>query len=296
MSSRLLLVDGHAYAYRAFYAIRSLNGPDGAPTNALFGFIKMLLKLELILKPTHRIVIWDGGLAAERLAAWPDYKAQRPPTPDALVAQLPQLATWLTAIGWASHEQDGAEADDWIGTYTRRAESIGWQVVIASSDKDFQQLVTDRVGLFNPGDKSEKVWAAADVEAKTGVLPNQIVDWLALVGDAVDNIPGIPGVGPKTATDLLKRFGSIDALLAGVATIKHEKLRLDVETHADVLRRNQLMVRLKCDLIGGPALTSLVPQPPQKSALKEMYRRWGFRSLLNELGEEGPPAQGNLFS
>ena len=296
MSSRLLLVDGHAYAYRAFYAIRSLNGPDGAPTNALYGFVKMLTKLELILKPTHRLVVWDGGLAAERLALLPDYKAQRPPTPDALVTQLPQLATWLTAAGWATHEQNGVEADDWIGTYTRRADAAGWQVVIASSDKDFQQLVSERVGLFNPSDKTEKVWGIADVEAKIGVLPSQVVDWLALVGDAVDNIPGVPGVGAKTATDLLKRFGSIDGLLAGVANIKHERLRIEVQKNAELLRRNQQMVGLKCDLVGGPDLPSLVPQSPQKASLREMYGRWGFRSLLSELGEEGQPSQANLFS
>ncbi len=295
MSSRLLLVDGHAYAYRAFYAIRSLNSPEGAPTNAIFGFVKMLTKLELLLQPTHRLVVWDAGLAAERLAALPDYKAQRPPTPEALASQLPQLADWLIAAGWASHEQEGFEADDWIGTYARRAEAAGWHVVIASSDKDFQQLVTDRVGLFNPSDKSEKVWAASDVEAKIGVTPSQVVDWLALVGDAVDNIPGVPGVGPKTATDLLKRFGSIDALLAGVGTIKHERLRQELEKHGDVLRRNQLMVRLFCDLEGGPDLPTLEPRTPQKNVLREMYRRWGFRSLLNELGEVDSPTQTDLF-
>lgn len=295
MSSKLLLVDGHAYAYRAFHAIRSLSGPDGAPTNAIFGFVKMMLKLDLVLSPTHRLVIWDGGLAAERLAILPEYKAQRPSTPEALTAQLPQLVEWLGAVGWSSFQEEGAEADDWIGTYAKRAEAANWQVVIASSDKDFQQLVTDRVGLFNPNDKSEKVWGAVDVEAKIGVSPAQVVDWLSLVGDAVDNIPGVPGVGPKTATDLLKRFGTIDALLTGAGTIKHEKLRNDVQTHAEVLRRNQRMVRLRCDLPDGPELAALVPRPPGKPQLREMYRRWGFRSLLSELGEEGEAQQGNLF-
>jgi len=295
MSATLLLVDGHAYAYRAFHAIRSLNGPDGAPTNALFGFIKMLLKLDLILSPTHRLVVWDAGLAAERMAILPEYKAQRAPTPEALSAQLPQLVDWLAAVGWGSHQESGTEADDWIGTYARRAEAAGWQVVIASADKDFQQLVNSKVGLFNPNDKTDKVWGAADVEAKVGVQPEQVVDWLALVGDSMDNIPGVPGVGPKTATDSLKRYGSIDGLIAGVATIKHERLRLAVQEHTAVLRRNQQMVRLRCDLTGGPALTDLTPGTPNKPVLREMYRRWGFRSLLSELGDVGVPEQGNLF-
>ena len=295
MSSKLMLVDGHAYAYRAFHAIRSLNGPDGAPTNAIFGFVKMLLKLDLVLSPTHRLVIWDAGLAAERMAILPEYKAQRPPTPEALAVQFPQLIEWLQAAGWSSWQEEGTEADDWIGTYAVRAKAAGWQVVIASSDKDFQQLVDDQVGLFNPNDKSEKIWGAGDVEAKIGVGPTKVVDWLALMGDAVDNIPGVPGVGPKTATDLLKRFGSIDGLLANVAGIKHEKLRNDVVAHAEVLRRNQAMVRLKCDLAGGPDLHALVPRPLDRPVLREHYRRWGFRSLLSELGEPGQAEQGNLF-
>jgi len=295
MPSKLLLVDGHAYAYRAFHAIRSLNSPEGAPTNAIFGFVKMLLKLDLQLSPTHRLVIWDGGLAEERLAILPEYKAQRPPTPEALAVQFPQLIEWLGAAGWSSLQEEGAEADDWIGTYAKRAEAAGWHTVIASSDKDFQQLVNERVGLFNPNDKSDKIWGAVDVEAKIGVGPALVVDWLALVGDTVDNIPGVPGVGPKTATDLLKRYGSIEGLLAGVATIKHEKLRRDVEAHADRLRRNQLMVRLRCDLSAGPELETLAPRAGNKPQLREMYRRWGFRSLLSELGDDGQEIQGQLL-
>lgn len=295
MPSKLLLVDGHAYAYRAFHAIRSLNSPEGAPTNAIFGFVKMLLKLDLQLSPTHRLVIWDGGLAEERLAILPEYKAQRPPTPDALAVQFPQLIEWLGAAGWSSLQVEGTEADDWIGTYAKRAEAAGWHTVIASSDKDFQQLVNERVGLFNPNDKSDKIWGAVDVEAKIGVGPALVVDWLALVGDAVDNIPGVPGVGPKTATDLLKRYGSIDGLLAGVATIKHEKLRRDVEAHADRLRRNQLMVRLRCDLPAGPELETLATRARNKPQLREMYRRWGFRSLLSELGDDDQEIQGQLL-
>ena len=309
MSNRLLLVDGHAYAYRAFHAIRSLNAPDGSPTNAIFGFIKMLQKMQVTLKPSHLLVVWDGGLAAERMVDLPEYKANRPPTPEGLAAQLPQLEAWLDAVGLPQWTQDGAEADDWIGTFTRRAEAAGWSVVIASSDKDFLQLVNDRVGLFNPNDKTEKIWTAADVEAKTGVAPAQIVDWLALIGDSVDNIPGVPGVGPKTATQLLKWFGSIDGIYARLAEIKSENQRAALHNAADAVRRNQRMVQLKCELPDGPTLESLVPRTPDPVALRPMYQRWNFRSLLAEVGgpleptEPRPPApapsqtpqQGQLF-
>jgi DNA polymerase-1 len=295
MSNRLLLVDGHAYAYRAFHAIRSLNAPDGSPTNAIYGFVKMLQKMLLILEPSHLLVVWDGGLAAERLAALPDYKANRPSTPDALAAQFPQLNAWLDAIGYPQLTRDGTEADDWIGTYARLGDAAGWNVVVASSDKDFMQLVNARVGLFNPNDKSEKVWTDADVVAKTGVQPAQIVDWLALVGDSVDNIPGVRGVGPKTATELLKRFGTIEALYARLPEVKSESQRASLLDATEIVKRNQLMVRLQFDLADGPALESLTAKTPDKPALREMYRRWNFRSLLAELGEEGSLAQGNLL-
>lgn len=294
MPNRLLLVDGHAYAYRAFHAIRSLNAPDGTPTNAIFGFIKMLQKMDASLKPSHRLVIWDGGLASERLEILPEYKAQRPSMPQELSSQLSQIDSWLQAAGWAAFEQEGTEADDWIGTYAHRASATGWEVVIASSDKDFMQLVTPLVGLLNPNDKTEKIWTAEDVRAKTGVGPELIVDWLALIGDAVDNIPGVPGVGPKTATELLLRFGSAKGVLGRLMEVKQDKLRANLLGSVDAVRRNQQMIRLQTDLANGPALEALIPGNPSVAPLREMYRRWNFRSLLAELGEEGTGIQGDL--
>lgn len=294
--SRLLLVDGHAYAYRSFHAIRSLNAPDGSPTNALFGFIKALQKLIACTTPTHVLVVWDGGLDSARMVDLPDYKANRAPTPDALDVQLPQLAQWLDAAGWPQLQREGTEADDWIGTYATQAAQAGWSVVIASPDKDFLQLVNDRIGIFNPNDKTEKIWTPADVEAKTGVLPHLIADWLALIGDSVDNIPGVPGVGPKTATDLLKKYGSAEAAIAAAPSIKAEKLRTELMAASETLRRNQRMVRLKCDLPDGPPLESSAPRPRDVATLRDMYRRWGFRGLLSELGEApATPVQGDLF-
>lgn len=296
MSNRLLLVDGHAYAYRAFHAIRSLNAPDGTPTNAIYGFVKMLQKMVGALRPTHVLVLWDAGLAAERSAALPEYKANRAPTPEALEAQFPQIEGWVTAAGYAQYSQEGTEADDWIGTYARRAEAAGWGVVIASADKDFLQLVNDRIGILNPNDKSEKIWAPADVAAKTGVNPEQVADWLALVGDSVDNIPGVPGVGPKTAADLLRRFGSMDQIYARLPEIKSESQRTALAAAAEAVRRNQLMVRLHENQSGGPALEALIPESPDLPTLRTLYARWGFRSLLAEVGgAEGAPVQGSLL-
>lgn len=296
MSNRLLLVDGHAYAYRAFHAIRSLNAPDGSPTNAIYGFVKMLQKMLGTLTPSHVLVVWDAGLASERTAALPEYKANRPPTPDSLETQLPQIEAWLRAAGYPQHSEPGAEADDWIGTYARRAEAAGWQVVIATSDKDFLQLVNDRIGILNPNDKSEKIWSPADVLAKTGVNPEQVADWLALVGDSVDNIPGVPGVGPKTAADLLRRFGSVEQIYAQLAEIKSDTQRAALSGAAAAVRRNQGMVRLQEAKSGGPELERLAPGSPDLPALRSLYSRWGFKSLLAEVGAaEGAPVQGTLL-
>ncbi len=195
--NRLLIVDGHAYAYRAFHAIRELRGPEGRPTNAIYGFVKMLEKMCAGLAPSHLTVVWDGGLSAERMAALPEYKAQRPEMPDDLRSQLDEIESYLAAAGVASFCGDGVEADDYIACLARRAADAGWNVVIASSDKDFMQLVSARIGLLNPNDKTGTVWTREQVRAKAGVEPEQVADWLALMGDAVDNIPGVPGVGTE---------------------------------------------------------------------------------------------------
>ena len=180
-----------------------------------------------------------------------------------------------------------------LADYARRAEAAGWAVVIASADKDFLQLVNARIGILNPNDKSEKIWTDADVVAKTGVEPRQVADWLALVGDSVDNIPGVPGVGPKTAAELLRKYGTIEDLYARLAEIKSESQRNALTGAADAVKRNQLMVRLHEAKTGGPELSDLVPRSAVTATLRQLYARWGFKSLLAEVG--GPLEQGNLF-
>lgn len=291
-SERLLIVDGHAYAYRAFHAIRRLESPEGQPTNAIFGFIKTLDRMRAGLQPSHVVVVWDGGLSPERIAEHPEYKAQRPPMPESLGDQIDQIQDYLTAAGIATFCEDGVEADDWIGSIALAA-SARLFVVVASADKDFMQLVSDRVGLLNPNDKSEKIWAAGDVLAKCGVQPSQIVDWLSLIGDSVDNIPGVPGVGPKTATDLLQQFGSIDAILAGLEQVKSERIREALRASADRLALNRRLIALKA--IPEPVdLDRMRLGPARTEVLRELYGRWGFRGLRAAL-EEGSAVQQALL-
>jgi DNA polymerase-1 len=281
----LLVVDGHAYAYRAFYAIRQLTSPSGAPTNAIYGFIKMLHKMRARLKPTHIAVAWDGGLATERMALLPDYKAQRPDMPVELKPQLDELMAYLQAARIASICEAGVEADDRIATLAKLGISKQMSVIIASSDKDFMQLVSGQVGLFNPSDKSETVWSFDQVRAKTGVEPGQIVDWLSLIGDAVDNIPGVRGVGPKTATDLLEQFGSIAAIYENPGAIKSERLRSGLMAAKDTVHRNQDLIRLRDDLPGPRDMTEFAVRPPDDVGLHALYSKWGFNSLRQELEE-----------
>ena len=280
ISDRLLIVDGHAYAYRAFHAIQKLNGPDGAPTNAIYGFIKMLLKMETTLKPTHHCVVWDGGLCARRMEALPEYKVHRPPMPGDLERQLPEIESYLEASNVPSFTNEGVEADDWIASQACCAARAEVDVVIASADKDFLQLVSPRVGLLNPNDKSETVWKAEQVRAKTGLEPEQVVDWLSLIGDAVDNIDGVPGVGPKTATDLLKQFGSIDQLYARLGEVKSERIRANLQAAEASVRRNQKLIRLHTDLPCEFNLEELMVRAPDPDRLRPLYQRWGFKTLL----------------
>ena len=285
---RVLIVDGHAYAYRAFHAIRGLRSPSGAPTNAIYGFVKMLAKMRAAIGPTHLIVVWDGGLSADRMAALPEYKAHRPEMPADLKPQLDEIVNYLQAAGIASYCRDGVEADDYIACLARRASDAGMAAVIASSDKDFMQLVSARVGLLNPNDKSETVWTDEQVCAKAGVEPSQIVDWLSLMGDSVDNIPGVPGVGPKTAADLLKQFGSVAELFRRLDEVKSEKVRVALRVASDAVRRNRELVRLKDDLPCDFSPAELAEKPADAGRLRELFARWGFKGMLAALEAESP--------
>jgi DNA polymerase-1 len=292
---RLLIVDGHAYAYRAFHAIRELHSPGGQPTNAIYGFVKMLAKMRTVVEPTHLIVVWDGGLNAERMAALPEYKAQRPEMPADLKPQLDEMVSYLQAAGIASFCREGVEADDYIAGLARRAAEAGVPVVIASADKDFMQLVSEKIGLLNPNDKTESIWTGEQVRQKTGVNPSQVVDWLSLIGDSVDNIPGVPGVGPRTATELLSRFGSVDALYERLSEVKADKLRAKLHSAEGDVRRNQRLVRLRDDLPGAFSPAELAEKPADARRLRELYKRWGFKTLLATLGEEARECQAVLI-
>ena len=288
-SERLLIVDGHHYAYRSFYAIRAMNAPDGFPTNAIFGFIKTLKRMRERVQPTHIAVIWDGGLDEERTEALEEYKAERDPMPGDMEIQLDAIVEWLEAAGIYTWCEDGVEADDVIATLAWQAESAGQSVVVASADKDFFQLINRNIRLLNPNDKTDTLWEAEQVIGKTGVTPAQIVDWLSMMGDAVDGIPGVPGVGPKTAMKLLNEHQTVDCIYQNLGSISSEKLRGKIAAAETDVRRNQKLVRLKKIRLWDVALDELVPGDLDYKTLYGQYARWNFRTFLKELdwGRQG---------
>jgi DNA polymerase-1 len=289
--NRLLIVDGHAYAYRAFHAIRELRSPSGQPTNAIYGFVKMLEKMRQAVGPSHLMVVWDGGLSAERLAVLPDYKAQRPEMPADLRPQLDAISRYLQAAGVAEYCGEGVEADDYIASLARRAAAAGWNVVIASSDKDFMQLVSPAIGLLNPNDKTGAVWTAEQVTAKTGVPPEQVADWLALMGDAVDNIPGVPGVGRKTAAALLSAFASLEELYEGLDRVGALPIRgaaglaAKLALHREAAYLARRLTVIACDMPLEFTLETLRRRKPDLAGLGDFYDRQRFGAALRRQAE-----------
>ena len=286
MADTLLLVDAYSMIYRAFFAIRHLTGPNAEPVNAIFGVTKMLRKLIAERRPTHVAVVFDLGAPRKRLAVLPSYKEHRPPTPPDLEAQLPAIRSILESLRLPVVEVDGEEADDIIGTLAVRAAAAGFTVWISTNDKDFTQLINDRIRLLRPGEKADVVFDSAAVHAKYGLRPEQMVDFFTLTGDSIDNVPGIPGIGEKTATGLLQQFGTLDDLLGRTAEITRPKLRATLAEAGPHARQNRELVKLVTDLPLPVDLPALAARAPDYPALIAKLRSHGFKSLTAEVERE----------
>jgi DNA polymerase-1 len=281
--ARLLLVDGHSFAYRAFFAIQRLSNSKGQPTNAVYGFAKMVRKLIQDHQPTHAAVVMDLGEPVKRLEKLGVYKAQRKPMPDDLKSQIPLIHEFASVSRIPLIEKDGIEADDIIATLAVQANASGISVAIATSDKDFMQLVGDSIYLLNPAANEAKRIDAEAVRARYGVAPNQIIDLLSLRGDSIDNIPGVPGVGPKTAASLLQQFGSLDQLYLGLEQVSDPKLRQKLLEHKDQIQLNRELVRLDTGLSLQVTPDQLALGHPDYSGLIAFCERMEFRTLREEI-------------
>ncbi|MDR3157988.1 MAG: DNA polymerase I [Zoogloeaceae bacterium] len=286
--SLLLLVDGSSYLYRAFHALPDLRNRAGFPTGAMKGVLAMLRRLDADFKAEKKAVVFDAKGKTFRHEWYPAYKAQRPPMPEDLAMQIEPAHAAIRALGWPLLSVEGVEADDVIGTLARTAGKADMETLISTGDKDLAQLVNDRTRLVNT--MTNELLDVAGVTAKFGVPPERIPDYLALMGDAVDNIPGVTKCGPKTAARWIAEYGSLDRLVAHADDIQGavgENLR----AHLDFLPLGHRLVRIDCQLAGLPALAQLTPNPPDVAALRELYARFEFRGWLQALegGATGNP-------
>ena len=284
----LYLIDGHNVLYRTFFGVPRLTAPDGTPTNVVLGVARILLKILREERPDAVVAVFDSREPTPRHAIYPEYKANRLKIPEDLAAQIPVVDEMIDALGVRRLSFPGAEADDIIGTLSRRAEERGWDVVIVSSDKDMYQLVSKRVKVRD-GLKENTV-GEAQVEEVFGVPPGKVPDLLALAGDPSDNVPGVPGIGEKTASELIRDFGSLDAVLAHPERLKGAR-REKIEKNAEAARLCRKLVTIDRDVPIREDLPGFAPRGIDASRIAPLFRRLGFRKLLEDLdlGKETLP-------
>jgi len=287
----LYLIDGSSYIYRAFYAVKDLSTSAGLPTNAVYGFLGMLRRVLKEKRPTYLAVALDAPGPTFRHQLSPDYKATRPQMPERLADQFPYIKRLIAAYGIPLLEVNGVEADDIIGTLTTWAAGQGREVVIVSGDKDLLQLVSSRVCLWDT--MKEAVVGPQEVEQRYGVPPSQLREVMGLAGDSSDNIPGVPGIGPKTAERLIREFGSIENLLANLDKVTRARERSKLEAHSAQARLSRELVTLNCRVSLEPAWERLRIGTTDRRALAALFRELEFRRFLEELEGGGAITDGS---
>jgi len=281
--NRLVLVDGSSFLFRAFHAVPPLSNDQGQPTNAIYGVTNMLKRLLADEKTPYVAVVFDAPGKTFRHQLYREYKANRPPMPNELKVQIAPLFEVIRAMGLPLIIESDVEADDVIGTLTYLAQAQGFQVVISTGDKDMAQLVNDQVSLVNT--MTNKVMDIQGVQDKFGVLPEQIIDYLALMGDTVDNIPGVPKVGPKTAAKWLNEFQTLEQVMASAESIKG-KVGENLRASLDQLLLSKTLTTIKCDLQLSYVMDDLKQQPLDTGLLKQLVTALGFVSWSKKLAEQ----------
>ena len=286
----LFLIDGNSLAYRAFFALpESIGTSDGRPTNAIYGLASMLVKVIDEHAPAGVVVAWDAGMSG-REVTYDLYKAQRKPRPDLLREQWPHLMPLVEAFGYTNVKVEGYEADDVIASLARQAREEGIAVMVVTGDRDAYQMVGDgiRVMSTSRGITETKIYDSDAVLERYGVPPELITDLMGLRGDTSDNIPGVPGIGEKTATQLLQQFGSLEKVLASVDEISGAKRKQNLVEHADDARMSQQLATLQYDIDTGVDLSAVMGSEPDRGALREFMREFELRAVLERLEEALP--------
>ena len=286
---KLYLIDGFHTIFRAFYAIRELTNSKGEPTNAVFGFVQILRKILRDEKPDYIGVAWDvDDDTTLRKQKFADYKANRAPMPDELRPQIPKIQQVIEAFRIPRLELETFEADDVMGTLSKKASAAGVDVVLVTADKDMLQLVGDGVSLMHTG--RNKLYDAKLVEEDFGVPPSQVADVLALMGDAVDNVPGVPGIGDKGAKSLIKEYGSVEQLLERASEISRKAYREGLIEHREQALLSKELTTIRTDMPIELHLDQLAVEPPDADALRKLYSDLEFKTLFEELGGSGAAA------
>jgi DNA polymerase-1 len=290
-SKPLVLVDGSSYLYRAFHAMPSLNNSRGEPTGAVYGVTNMLRRLLADYEPSLIAVVFDAKGKTFRDDIYAEYKANRAPMPDDLAVQTSSIHAVIDAMGIPILQVEGVEADDVIGTLACRAKQAGMTTLVSTGDKDMAQLVNEHVTLVNT--MSDTLMDRDGVVEKFGVPPEGIIDYLALVGDSVDNIPGVPGVGPKTAAKWLQQYGSLDNLVAHAAEVGG-KVGENLRASLEVLPLARKLASIHCDVPLAMTPAELTRRAPDAAKLRELYQRLEFKTWLAELGGVNAPAPSEI--
>jgi DNA polymerase-1 len=277
----LVLIDASGFIFRAYHAIPTLSTSKGLPTNAALGFTRMLLKTLRDLEPTHVALAFDRESRLGRQKIDPNYKANRAPPPDDLLPQFDLIRKVVDALNVPILEVAGWEADDVIGTLAERAEDQGFSVLVVTGDKDFVQIVDDHITLFDP--MQDRLTGPKEVRERLGIEPAQMRDYLALIGDAVDNVPKVPGIGPKTAMELLKQFGTVEGLLSRLDEVQKPKVREALRENQETLKRAKQLVTFKTDLPIDTDFQKLIRRPTKEEEARALFTELEFYRLLQEL-------------
>jgi len=285
------LVDGSGFIFRAFHALPPMTRADGTPVNAVYGFVAMLMKLLAETDADHIAVIFDAKRENFRNDIYPDYKAHRPEAPEELIPQFALIREAVEAFNLPSVEMEGFEADDLIATYAKEAVARGADVTVVSSDKDLMQIVSDRVRMFDAM-KNREIGPEEVVE-KFGLGPDKVVDIQALAGDSSDNVPGVPGIGVKTAAQLIEEYGDLDTLLAHAEEIKQPKRRQSLLDNAEMARISRELVRLKDDVAVERTLDSFAKRKPDHDTLIAFLEAQDFKSVIARVEAARIAADGN---
>lgn len=284
MTKKIALIDAYGFVFRAYHSLPPLNRPDGTPVGAVYGFTSMLIKLLATLDVSHAAAVFDSGSKSFRNQIYPEYKAHRPPCPEDLKPQFPIVREVAEALNIPILEKTGFEADDIIATIARQAAAQGYEVLIISSDKDLMQLIDDRIKMYDA--MKGKMITEREVHEKFFVTPNKIIEVLALIGDASDNVKGVKGIGPKTAAELINQFGDIENLLANIAQIKQEKRREMLTVGSEDARLSKILVTLKDDVETGTTVDALALKNLDPAKLIGFLERQGFKSLVARVKKE----------